>query len=60
MRHQTQQQIKATNTMIAESVIKAMIQKGKIKEAVELAEQRHISPERFRELTSITEKERTI
>ena len=53
MKHQTQDQLRAKDLLIAEAVIKGMIQKDKIKEAIELCEKKHISAERFGELTRI-------
>ena len=50
MKHQTQKQRRNFDLQIAESVIKGMIQKGKIKESIELAEKKRISAERYGEL----------
>ena len=53
MKHTTQEQLKSLDLQIAESVIKGMIQKGKIKESIELAEKKSISSERYGELTKL-------
>jgi len=53
MKHTTQEQLKSLDLQIAESVIKGMIQKGKIKESIELAEKKSISSGRYGELTKL-------
>ena len=53
MKHTTQEQLKSLDLQIAESVIKGMIQKGKIKESIELAEKKKISSGRYGELTKL-------
>lgn len=57
MKHQPQNKIKETKITIAISVIKGLIQKGKIKEAIEICERNNISAKQFGVITKYVDKD---
>ncbi|WP_297419719.1 hypothetical protein [Clostridium sp.] len=57
MRHQKKEVLKKQDILIAEAVIKGLIKKGEIKEAIKICERKNISSERFGELGKIVTEE---
>ena len=55
MRHQKQEQIKKNQDIIAIATIISLVKEGKFKRAIEISEQRTITPEQFGKIANMTE-----
>lgn len=55
MKHQSREQIKKTNDLMAISVIVALVKEDKISQAIEVAEERKFTAEQFGKIANMTD-----
>lgn len=55
MKHTTQKQLKKFNDTLAIASIIGLVKKGKIKEAIQVAENRKFTPEQFGKIAKMTD-----